>query len=188
MRFRVRYVLLIIPVIALMLYLGIKDDSKRHFCKNCGLMRFSKTRYLFGLSNESLPEYRETEFHQMLLSTGRIRCSHNWQAFCWNHHNVHRGEVHIPYILTDYGWTGSRLDLLSRLEDPDKAATILTSLDLSDIFDEQHIIDDDRAFDALKSVPLDMSEQEWWAKFRSLFEGRLKPNQGLLRTPVARQP
>ncbi len=97
------------------------------------------------------------------------RVPHRWRAFYWNHHHIHSGEIHIPYILTDSGWESERLGLLVRLEDPDKIATILTSLDLSDSFDEPHIRNDGRAIEALKAIPHAMSEQEWWARYRGLF-------------------
>jgi hypothetical protein len=124
----------------------------------------------------------------MLLFTGQIRCSHIWKPFYWNHHNVHRGESHIPLILTDYGWSGDQLELLSRLKDPDKVATILTSFDLTESYDEKDLMNDDPAFKALETVPHAISEQQWWARYRKLFERRLKPNPSLQRTSNSRHP
>jgi hypothetical protein len=188
MRLRVRHLLLSLPAIAILLTVAVSDDRERHYCTSCGLIRLSDSRKLFGLSGGRSTGPSETKFHQLLLSTGQIECSHNWRAFFWNHHNVHRGEVHIPYVLTDYGWSGSQLDLLSKLEDPDKVATILTSIDLTDLFDERHLRDDGPAFEALEAVRHTFSEKEWWTKYQHLFTGRVPPNPALHRTAVVRDP
>jgi hypothetical protein len=163
----------------MLLAFALRDDMDRHYCVNCGLIRLEDYRTLLGVAGPRTVRYRETEFHRTLQSTGHVECSHQWRAFYWNHHHVQPGEVHIPLMLTDYGWPLAQLDLLSRLEDPDKIATILTSFDLSEMFDERHLRDDGPAFDALKTVPHAIGEQEWWARYRHLFVGRLPPNPAL---------
>jgi hypothetical protein len=60
----------------------------------------------------------------------------------------------------------------------------LTSIDLSELFDERHIREDGSAFEALKAVPHAMGEQEWWTRYRHHFVGRLPPNPALQRTPA----
>jgi hypothetical protein len=179
MRLRVRHLCLALIPLAVLLAIAVGDDVDRHYCTSCGLIRLADFRTFLGLGGPRMIRYRETEFHRALLSTGHVECSHRWRAFYWNHHHVHRDEVHIPIILTDHGWSGGQLDLLSRLEDPDKIATILTSLDLSEVLDERHLNDDGPAFEALKAVPHAIGEQEWWARYRHLFVGRLPPDPAL---------
>jgi hypothetical protein len=187
MRLRVRHLCLALIPVAVLLDFALGDDMDRHYCVNCGLIRLEDYRTLLGVAGPRTVRYRETDFHRALLSTGHVECSHQWRAFYWNHHHVQPGEVHIPLMLTEYGWSGAQLDLLSRLEDPDKIATILTSFDLSETFDERHLKDDGPAFEALKTVPHAIGEQEWWARYRHLFVGRLPPNPALQRVRPAGQ-
>lgn len=185
MHHRVRHLCLALVAVSAVLALVIGSDEDRYYCTNCGLIRLSKFRTCFGQPVARSIRFHETEYHRLLSSVCGIECSHRWRPFFWNHHNVRPGESHIPYILTDYGWSGSRLDLLSRLEDPDKLATILTSLDLSEIFDERDLKDDTPAFDALNAVPNAISEQEWWKRYGRLFAGRRPPKPALQRTRPA---
>jgi hypothetical protein len=186
MRFRVRHLCLALVPVAVLLAFSMRGDEDRHYFTSCGLIRLSEFRTCLGLSVARPTRYQETGFYRLLSSTGDIKCSHRWQAFYWNHHHVHPGEVHIPVILTDHWWSSNGYDdQLSRLQDPDKISAILTSFDLSDIFDEHHVRNDGPAFEALKAVPHTISEQEWWARYQHLFVGRLPPNPALQRTRPA---
>src|SRR5262249_42484534 len=134
-----------------------------------------------GFAGSRSTGYLETEFHRLLISTGRIKCSHRWQAFFWNHHNTHPGEVHIPIVLTDYGWSADQLGLLAKLKDPDKIAAILTSAARPDGIDGQHLMEIGAAFEKRMAVPLAISESDWWAEHRPLFVGRLPATPALQR-------
>jgi hypothetical protein len=186
MRLRVRHLCLALVPAAVLLAFAVGDDEDRQYCTSCGLIRLSGFRTCLGLRVARSTRYLETEFHRLLCSTGGIECSHRWRAFYWNHHRTHPGEAHIPYVLVDHGWSGDRLDLLSRLEDPDKIAAILTSIDLSELFDERHIREDGPAFEALKAVPHAMAEQEWWTRYRHLFVARLPADPALHRSRPGR--
>ncbi len=179
MRLRIRHICLILVAVAVFLACAIGSDDDRYYCTACGLLRLSKFRTCFGYPLAKSIRYQETEYHRLLSSGCGIKCTHQWRPFYWNHHRVHPGESHIPYLLVDYGWSNSRLNLLSRLEDPNMLATILTSLDLSDLFDMRHLRDDGAAFDALKAVPHVTSEEEWWKQYGPVFVGRMPPNSAL---------
>ncbi len=184
MRLRVRHLCLALIPVAVLLAFAAGDDMDRHYCTSCGLIRLSEFRTLLGLAGPRMTRYRETEFHRALLSTGHIECSHRWQAFYWNHHHVRPGEIHIPFVLTDHGPDAHLLQLIAKVEDPDKRFAMLTSFDLTQMFEmfEEHFADTDPAFYELRSVSGAASEQGWWAKYAHLFIGRWPPNAALQRT------
>jgi hypothetical protein len=180
MRFRVRHLCLAVIVVGFLVFLATGDHSRRHYCPSCGLMRLSWFRTCFGLVVRRSTQYRDTEFHRLLLSAGQVECSHRWQAFYWNHHNIGPGEIHIPLILTDSTGT-SLLWRIASLEDPDRRFAILTSFDLTEVLD-QHYADTDSAFAELGAVAGAAGEQKWWRKHQDLFGGRLPLDRALRRT------
>src|SRR4051794_288313 len=132
MRLRVRQLCLALIPIAALLYLAIGDEVENHYCTACGLRRQTDFRTFLGFAGTRSTRYAETVFHRLLLTTGRIDCSHRWQALYRDRHRVRPGEVHIPVILAGiHDWVEEDLLLITRLEDPDKRAVILTSFDLT---------------------------------------------------------
>jgi hypothetical protein len=184
MRLRVRHLCLALIPVAVILAFAVGDDMDRHYCTSCGLVRLSEFRTCFGIASPRTTRYRETEFHLALLSTGCIECSHRWQAFYRNHHDVRPGEIHIPFVLTDNGPYAYLLHRISRLEDPDKRFVILTSFDLMQLL-EENFTDTDPAFEELRTVSGGTREQLWWTKYAHLFISRLRPNPALRRTGSA---
>jgi hypothetical protein len=183
MRLRVRHLCIALIPVAVLLAFAMGDDTDRHYCTSCGRIRLSEFRTCLGFTGPRSTRYHKTEFHRILLSTGHIECEHRWQAFFWNHHNAHRGEVHIPFLLTDNGPYADLLHRLTRLEDHDMRAAILTSIDLTEI-SNQHLVDTGPAFNKLEAVTDRIGEQVWWAENCHLFVGRLPPNPAMRRTPV----
>lgn len=189
MRFRLRYLCLAIIPLAALMARGLRENSERHYCTCCGLMRFTKFRTLFGFTGRTTSVYRETAFHRALLLTGDIDCSHQWRAFYWNHHNVHPGEIHVPLILTNDSLFASYLERLAAVRAPDRRAAILTSIDLNDTWDFPHL---DRVRGVLVSLGKDPDasrEDAWWEEYGPLFEGRRPPGPALRRTrPIKAAP
>ena len=184
MRLHVRHLCLAVVIMALVSYLAIRDEADQRYCTSCGLLRLSHYRACFGYVVPISIQYRETEFHRLLFAAGRVDCSHQWQGYFENHHNVlHRGDVHIPIILTSYGCE-NLVALVAKVNDPDKRFAILNSFDLTEILSIEN--DVTAALEDLTHVPGEVSEQAWWTKHQRPFVARRPRSPVLKRTRPTR--
>jgi|GEM_PF-5120204 len=181
MRLQVRDLCVILGSVVVLLFFAIGEDTERHYCTSCGLLRLSEFRTWLGFTGPKSTRYRETEYHRLLRSTGQIECNHQWTAFYWSHHRAHSGERHIPFILQDGGSFEFLLKRLARLEDLDNLFAILQSIDLQDVIDENRRYTYP-AFEKLENISGRVEEQEWWKENCHLFEGRLPRNKTMKRT------